>query len=34
MKAVESKRTCEIIEGTVEEKADLLLDKLISAGVL
>lgn len=31
---VESKRTCQIIEGTLEEKADILINKLISSGVL
>ncbi len=31
---VESKRSCEIIEGTTDEKAGILIDKLISAGVL
>ncbi len=30
----ESKRTCQIIEGGLEEKADFLISKLISAGVL
>jgi electron transfer flavoprotein alpha/beta subunit len=32
--AQESKRTCQIIEGTPEEKADFLISKLTSAGVL
>ena len=32
--AVEAKRSCEIVEGTHEEKADILIDKLIGAGVL
>ena len=32
--SVESRRTCEILEGTLEEKADILIHKLISAGVL
>ena len=31
---VEKKRTCEIIEGTPEEKADTLIGKLVKAGVL
>ena len=31
---LESKRSCQIIEGTPEEKADVLINKLISAGVL
>jgi len=31
---VESRRTCQIIEGALEEKADILIDKLVSAGVL
>jgi len=31
---VEMKRTCEIIEGSPEEKADLLINKLVGAGVL
>lgn len=31
---VESKRSCEIIDGTPDEKARILVDKLISAGVL
>lgn len=30
----ESKRSCEIIEGTLDEKAEILINKLISAGVL
>lgn len=32
--AVESKRTCQIIEGSLEEKADILIKKFVSAGVL
>jgi electron transfer flavoprotein alpha/beta subunit len=32
--SVEMKRTCEIIEGSPEEKADLLINKLVGAGVL
>ena len=32
--AIESKRDCQIIEGTLEEKADILINKLIAAGVL
>ena len=31
---IESKRVCQIIEGTLEEKADILISKLVSAGVL
>ena len=31
---VESKRACHIIEGTLDEKADLLIKKLVSVGVL
>jgi electron transfer flavoprotein beta subunit len=31
---VESRRTCQIIEGALEEKADILINKLVSAGVL
>ncbi len=31
---VESKRTCQLIEGTIEEKADILIKTLVSAGVL
>jgi len=31
---VEKKRACEIIEGTLEEKADILIEKLSAAGVL
>jgi len=31
---VESRRTCQIIEGALEEKAEILIDKLVSAGVL
>ena len=31
---VESKRACQIIEGTLDEKADILIKKLVSAGVL
>ena len=31
---VETKRTCQIIEGTMEEKAGLLINKLVGAGVL
>jgi electron transfer flavoprotein beta subunit len=34
LKVVESKRFCEIIEGTREEKAEILINKLMSAGVL
>jgi electron transfer flavoprotein beta subunit len=30
----ESKRSCQILEGTSEEKADILISKLISAGML
>jgi electron transfer flavoprotein beta subunit len=32
--SVEMKRTCEIIEGSPEEKADLLINKLVGAGML
>ncbi len=32
--SVESKRTCEMIEGSLEEKADFLLSKLIEMGVI
>ena len=31
---VESKRECQIIEGTLEEKVDILITKLVEAGVL
>lgn len=31
---VESKRECQILEGTLEEKVDLLIDKLVVAGVV
>ena len=31
---IESKRSCEIIEGTQEEKAAILINKLVAAGVL
>ena len=31
---VELKRTCQVIEGTLEEKADLLIEKLVGAGVI
>lgn len=31
---VDSKRSCEIIEGTMDEKADFLINTLVSAGVL
>jgi electron transfer flavoprotein beta subunit len=31
---VESKRACQIIEGTLEEKADKLINKLVEAGVI
>jgi len=34
LRVVEKKRTCEIIDGTPEEKADILIDKLVKAGVL
>jgi electron transfer flavoprotein beta subunit len=34
MTVIESKRSCEIIEGTREEKADILINKLAAAGVL
>ena len=34
LNAVESKRDCQIIEGTLEEKADILINQLIAAGVL
>lgn len=34
MTTTESKRTCQIIEGTPEEKADFLINKLVNAGVL
>jgi electron transfer flavoprotein beta subunit len=31
---LESKRECQIIEGTLEEKVDLLINKLVDAGVI
>jgi electron transfer flavoprotein alpha/beta subunit len=31
---IESKRACLIIEGTLEEKADILINKLVEAGVI
>lgn len=31
---IESKRACQIIEGTLEEKADILINKLVEAGVI
>jgi len=31
---VESKRECQIIEGTLEEKVDILINKLVEAGVI
>ena len=31
---VEKKRACQIIEGTLEEKADILIERLLAAGVL
>jgi electron transfer flavoprotein beta subunit len=31
---VESKRICQMVEGTLQEKADFLLNQLIAAGVL
>ena len=31
---IESKRACQIIEGTPEEKADILINKLVEAGVI
>ena len=34
MTMIESKRSCEIIEGTQDEKADILINKLAAAGVL
>jgi electron transfer flavoprotein beta subunit len=34
MTIIESKRECEMIEGSLEEKADFLIDKLIEAGVI
>lgn len=34
LKVVESKRSCEIIEGSREEKADILIKKLAAAGVI
>ena len=34
LSSVDMKRTCEIIEGSLEEKADLLINKLVGAGVL
>ncbi len=34
LKVTESKRSCEIIQGTQEEKADILINKLAAAGVL
>jgi electron transfer flavoprotein beta subunit len=34
MHVVESRRECEFVEGSLEEKADFLIDKLIEAGML
>jgi electron transfer flavoprotein beta subunit len=34
METLDSKRVCEFIEGTIEEKADILILKLVEAGVL
>jgi electron transfer flavoprotein beta subunit len=34
MHTVESKRACEFVEGSLEEKADFLLNKLIETGVI
>jgi electron transfer flavoprotein alpha/beta subunit len=31
---IESKRACQIIEGTLEEKADILVAKLVEAGFI
>jgi electron transfer flavoprotein beta subunit len=31
---IESKRACQIIEGTLEEKADILVAKLVEAGII
>jgi electron transfer flavoprotein alpha/beta subunit len=34
MKVVDSSRSCQIVEGTMEEKADFLIEKMVSAGVI
>lgn len=34
MEPMESKRECEFIEGTIEEKVDILVNKLVEAGVI